>query len=95
MPKRKRMSSANKEDLVMRVLRVLRGEDLETISRESGVAMHLLQEWRDTYTRAGRESLKAKPGNSVEGELERVIKQQALEIEILKKAKALVDGRKL
>jgi len=83
MSKKKRMSSANKEDLVMRVLR---GEDLETVSRESGVAMHLLQAWRDTYTRAGRESLKAKPGNSVESELERQIKQQASEIEILKKS---------
>jgi len=92
MPKKKRMSSANKEDLV---LRLLRGEDLETVSRESGVAMHVLQDWRDLYTKAGRDGLKAKPGNSVESELERQIKQQALEIEILKRAKALVDGRKL
>ena len=92
MSKKKRMSSANKEELVMRLLR---GEDLETVSRESGMAMHALQEWRDSYTRAGRQGLKAKPGNSVESELGRVIKQQALEIEILKKAKALVDGRKL
>ena len=92
MSKKKRMSSAKKEELV---LRLLHGEDLETVSRESGAAMHTLQEWRDLYSRGGRENLKAKPGNSVENELERVIKQQALEIEILKKAKALVDGRKL
>jgi len=82
MSKKKRMSSAKKEELV---LRLLRGEDLDTVSRESGVAMHALQEWRDSYTRAGREGLKAKPGNSVESELERQIKQQAMEIEILKK----------
>ena len=92
MSRKKRMSSANREELVMRLLR---GEDLETVSRESGVGMHALQDWRDLYTRGGRENLKAKPGNSAESELEKVIKQQALEIEILKKAKALVDGRKL
>lgn len=92
MSKKKRMSSANKEALAMRLLR---GEDLETVGRESGVAMHALQEWRDSYTKAGRDSLKAKPGGCVEGELEQVIKQQALEIEIPKKAKALVDGRRL
>lgn len=92
MPKKKRMSSANKEELV---IRLLRGEDLETLSRESGIAMHLLQQWRDSYTRAGREGLKAHPGNPAENDLQRLIKQQSLEIEILKKAKALVDGRKL
>jgi len=92
MSRKKRMSSANKEELV---LRLLRGEDLDQVSRESGVVLHVLQEWRDLYTRGGRENLKAKPGNSAESELERVIKRQALEIEILKKAKALVDGRKL
>jgi len=92
MPKKKRMSSANKEDLV---IRLLRSEDLDAVSRESGIAMHLLQQWRDAYTRAGREGLKAHPGKPVENDLQRLIKQQALEIEILKKAKALVDGRKL
>jgi len=92
MAKKTRMSSARKEELVMRLLR---GEDLETVSRESGIAMHLLQQWRDSYTQAGREGLKAHPGKPVENDLQRLIKQQALEIEILKKAKALVDGRKL
>lgn len=92
MPKKKRMSAAKKEDLV---LRLLRGEDVESVSRESGIALHLLTQWRDSYTQAGREGLKAHPGNPVQNDLQKVITQQSLEIEILKKAKALVDGRKL
>jgi transposase len=92
MSKKKRMSAAKKEALV---LRLLHGEDIESVSRESGIALHLLNEWREAYTRAGREGLKKRPGNPVQTDLQRIITQQALEIEILKKAKALVDGRKL
>jgi len=92
---KKRMSAAKKEALV---LRLLRGEDMETVSRQAGVPLHRLSEWRDMYARGGRESLKAKPGDPVNTELRQtrdLIARQALEIEILKKAKALADGRKL
>ena len=92
---KKRMSAAKKEALV---LRLLRGEDMQTVSREAGVPLHRLNEWRDVYLAAGRESLKAKPGDPVSTELRQardLIARQALENEILKKAKALADGRKL
>ena len=92
MSKKKRMSSAKKEELV---LRLLRGEDVESVSRESGIAMHALQQWLESYKRGGRQNLKAHPDNPVQTDLQRIITQQALEIEILKKAKALVEGRKL
>jgi len=59
---KKRMSAAKKEALV---LRLLRGEDLETVSREAGVPLHKLSDWRDAYSAAGREGLKAKPGDPV------------------------------
>ncbi len=92
---KKRMTTARKEELV---LRLLRGEDIETVSRESGVALHQLSQWRDAYTGAGREGLKSKPGDPKSAELKQaheVIARMALENEILKKAKALADGRKL
>ena len=79
---KKRMSAVKKESLV---LRLLRGEDLEAVSREAGVPLHRLSEWRDAYIAAGLERLKAKPGDPVSTELRQardLIAHQALEIEI-------------
>jgi len=91
---KKRMSAATKEALV---LRLLRGEDMQTVSREAGLPLHRLSEWRDAYIAAGLESLKAKPGDPVSTELRQareLIAHQALEIEILKKARAVINSRK-
>ena len=91
---KKRMSAAKKEALV---LRLLRGEDMESVSREAGVPLHRLSEWRDAYSQGGREALKARAGDPLDTELRQtrdLIAKLALENEILKKAKAFVDGRK-
>ena len=89
-----RRSAGLKEDLV---LRLMRGEDLETVARESGFPLHELSEWREKYMNAGREGLKSKPGDPVSEELRRardLIAKQALELEILGKARALAANRR-
>jgi len=94
MGKKKRRSAVVKEDVV---LRLLRGEDLELVSRQSGFSLHELTAWRERYLRGGREALKSHPGDEVNTELEqakKLIANQALEIEILKKARAITASRK-
>jgi len=50
------------------VLRMLRGEDLETLSRELGVTAATLSEWRDAFLRAGQAGLKSRRGDPWEEE---------------------------
>ena len=44
------------------VLRLLRGEDLETVSRAFGVTAAALTTWRDAFLAAGEASLASRPG---------------------------------
>jgi len=60
MGKKKRRSAAVKEEVV---LRLLKGEDLELVSRDTGFGLHELTAWRDRYLRGGREALKSHPGD--------------------------------
>ena len=94
MAKKKRRSATIKEQAVMRLFR---GEDMELVSRETGFTMHELKQWRDRYTLAGKESLKSHPKDVQDKEIEkrdRLIARLALENEILKKAKAITEGRR-
>jgi hypothetical protein len=53
--RRWRMSAKRKQSAV---LRLLRGEDLELVSRELGVMAAELTAWRDAFLAAGEASLK-------------------------------------
>lgn len=55
---RGRFSAQRKRDAV---LRLLRGEDLDLVSRELGVTAATLAEWRDTFLEAGLGSLRSRP----------------------------------
>ena len=80
------------------VLRLLKGEDMEPVSRDSGFAMHELAQWRKKYMLAGRENLKSHPKGPHNTELEqrdRLISKLVLENEILKKARAIAANPKL
>ena len=44
------------------VLRLLRGEDLETVSRALGVTAATLTAWRDAFLAAGEAALATRPG---------------------------------
>ena len=52
------------------VVRLLRGEDLETVSRSLGVTAAALTTWRDAFLAAGEAALATRPGTSegLEGE---------------------------
>ena len=54
------------------VLRLLRGEDLETVSRALGVTAAALTTWRDAFLAAGEASLVSRPADGEERASERL-----------------------
>jgi hypothetical protein len=54
------------------VMRLLRGEDLETVSRGLGVTAAALTMWRDAFLAAGEAALATRPGNGEELESDRL-----------------------
>ena len=54
------------------VLRLLRGEDLETVSRSLGVTAATLSGWRDAFLAAGEAVLTSKPVTGEELQSERL-----------------------
>ena len=46
------------------VLRLLRGEDLESVSRELGITAARAAQWRDQFLVAGQASLKSRAGDA-------------------------------
>ena len=58
---RRRMSARRKQDAV---LRLLRGEDLELLSRGLGVTATELSGWREAFLAAGEVSLKSRPADA-------------------------------
>jgi transposase len=87
-----RMSRRRKRDAV---LRLLRGEDLETISRSLGVTAATLSGWRDGFLAAGEASLASRPtdGEALEGErLKARLGEMLLERELLEARIAALEG---
>ena len=79
-----RWSVRRKTDAVMRLVR---GEDLDELSRELRVEAHRLAAWRDDFMAGGMEGLKARPLQPEERRLkeaERKIGELTMENEILK-----------
>ena len=66
---RRRMSARRKQGAV---LRLLRGEDLELISRELGVTAAELAAWRDAFLAAGEAALKTRPADGRDLEIGRL-----------------------
>ena len=69
-----RMSRPRKREAV---LRLLRGEDLEMVSRSLGVTAATLTAWRDAFLAAGEASLTSRPADGEEFESERLIRTPA------------------
>jgi hypothetical protein len=67
--RRRRMSAGRKQGAV---LRLLRGEDLELVSRELGVTAAELSGWRDAFLAAGEASLKSRPADARDAEIGRL-----------------------
>ena len=66
---RRRMSARRKQDAV---LRLLRGEDLELVSRDLGVTAAELSGWREAFLAGGEASLKSRPADAREAEIGRL-----------------------
>ena len=94
--RRRRMSAKRKQSAV---LRLLRGEDLELVSRELGVMAAELSAWRDAFLAAGEASLKTRPadGRDLEiGRLKAKIGDLTMTTELLEaKIERLEAGRPL
>ena len=92
----RRMSRPRKREAV---LRLLRGEDLETVSRSLGVTAAALTAWRDAFLAAGEAALATRPadGETLASERlkarlgEMLLRQELLE----EKIAALEAGRPL
>jgi hypothetical protein len=66
---RRRMSARRKQETV---LRLLRGEGLELVSRELAVTAAELSGWRDQFLAAGEASLKSRPVDARDAEIGRL-----------------------
>jgi transposase-like protein len=66
---RGRFSSRKKMDVV---LRVLRGDDLDLVSREAGVTAATVSEWRDQFVASGQAGLKSRADDGRADELARL-----------------------
>ena len=91
-----RMSRPRKREAV---LRLLRGEDLELVSRSLGVTAATLTSWRDDFLAGGEAALASKPTDGKDLELARLkakLGEVVLERELLaEKIARLEAGRPL
>ena|SRR5689334_10789566 len=91
-----RMSRPRKREAV---LRLLRGEDLEMVSRALGVTAATLSGWRDAFLAAGEAALATRPSSGEELAAERLkgrLGEALIERDLLReKVAALEAGRPL
>ncbi len=83
-----RWSARRKEEVV---LRLLRGESLDLLARETGQPAGRIAAWREEFLAAGREGLKARPRPAEERELQeaqRKIGELSMDLDI---ARALLE----
>jgi transposase len=88
-----RMSRQRKREAV---LRLLRGEDLELVSRSLGVTAVTLSSWRDAFLAAGEASLATRPtdGEALESaRLKARLGEMLLERELLEAKIAALEAR--
>ena len=81
--KQGRWTASKKAEVVMRLLR---GEPIDAVSRECAVTVEALTRWREDFIAAGIAGLKGKTLAEVRiAELEKKIGQQAMELELHEK----------
>jgi transposase-like protein len=82
--KPERFSAQRKAEVV---LRLLRGEALDLLSRELGIPAARLATWREAFLDAGQEAMKKTPHDSHDRELGRLrakLGESTMEIELLR-----------
>ena len=83
-PERGRWSSRRTTEVV---LRILRGEALDTLSRELGVTAATLAQWRDQFLAAGRAGVRSHPTDARDEDVARLrakIGELTMENELLR-----------
>src|SRR5436305_14768794 len=85
----RRMSAGRKRDAV---LRLLRGEDLELVSRELGVTAAELSGWREQFLAAGEASLRSRPAAARDAEIGR-LKEEVAELTVAHELLGAKNGR--
>jgi transposase len=88
-----RWSAGRKRDVV---LRILRGESLDALSRELGVEIYRLEEWRDKALAGLDSGLKDRQDDPLSHELDsakRHIGELSMEIELLRERARAAEGR--
>jgi transposase len=89
--KQGRWSTQKKADVV---LRLLRGESIDALSRECIVTVATLSRWRDDFIAAGMAGLKGKTVEDVRiAALEKKIGQQAMLLELHEKKQDFIRTR--
>jgi transposase len=89
-----RWSARRKEEEV--VLRLLRGEGLDALARETGQAAGTISRWREDFLAGGREGLKSRPAPVEDRRLveaQRKVGELAMEIDILRALNEEMDRR--
>jgi transposase len=79
------------------VLRLLRGEDLETVSRGLGVTAATLSGWREAFLAAGEAALSTKPASGEElesGRLKAKLGAALIERDLLNEKIALLEANR-
>jgi len=93
---RGRFSSRRKMEAV---LRLLRGETLDAVSRELGVGGATLGQWRDQFVAGGQGSLRSRDADERDAEIQRLrakVGEITMDNELLReRARALEAGRPL
>ena len=91
-----RLSAGRKQEVV---LRLLRGEDMEFLSRELGIPASRISRWRDRFLEAGESALKQRRRDHRDEEVSRLrekLGEATLEMELLReKIGRLEEGRPL
>jgi hypothetical protein len=79
------------------VLRLLRGEDLDSLSRELGVTAATLSGWRGSFLDGGTAAMKSRPADDRDEEIARLrskVGQLTMDVELLdRKCQQMEVGR--
>ena len=89
---RGRWSSRRKTEVV---LRALRGEDLDALSRELGVTVGAIAQWREQFLAGGQAAVKSRPADERDDEVGRLrakIGELTMENELLRERSRRAEG---
>jgi hypothetical protein len=89
-----RFSAKKKTEVV---LRLLRGEDIDLLSRQMGVPANRLAAWREAFLEAGEESMKKRPALERDRELSRLrekLGESTMAIELLNEKIARLEANR-